>query len=88
LFEPASIAKLTTRMFQLECMDWNFGDDERWTRFIARRQQRRYGMRSLALKFDGGSELVGTRFCQKSKVISFASAISHLFHLRNMVHDA
>jgi hypothetical protein len=46
-FEPASVVKLATRMSQLEHMDCNFRDDEKWTRFVDARQQRRYGMRIL-----------------------------------------
>ena len=52
-FEPASIARLATKLSQLECMDWVFRDDERWTRFVDARQQRRFGMSALVLRFEG-----------------------------------
>jgi hypothetical protein len=42
-FAPASIARLATKMPKLECMDLDLRDDERWTRFVDARQQRRHG---------------------------------------------
>jgi hypothetical protein len=38
-FDPASIARLVTKMPQLERMDWGLRDDERWSRFVDATQQ-------------------------------------------------